>query len=90
MALLDEVKSRLGITGDYHDATLEAYASDVKEYLVSAGVPFSIVESEAAYGCIARGVADLWNYGSGDGRLSPVFYERVIQMAYQEAERCPR
>lgn len=86
MALVDEIKTRLGITGDYHDATLQAYASDVKQYLISAGVPSSVVESEEAYGCISRGVADLWNYGAGDGRFSPVFYERVIQMAYRQVE----
>ena len=84
MAIVDEVKTRLGITGDFLDATLEAYAADVKEYLTSAGVPLAVVESEAAYGCIAKGVSDLWNYGSGEGRFSPQFYERVIQMAYME------
>jgi len=86
MTALDEVKTRLGITGDYHDGLIQAYIDDVKAYLLSAGVPSDTVESEDAYGCISRGVSDLWNYGAGEGKLSKVFYERVIQMAYQDED----
>lgn len=84
--LLDEIKTRLGITGDYHDSLLLAYASDVKAFMVSGGVDSSIVDSSDAVGCIARGVADLWNYGAGDGKFSQVFYQRVIQLATSEVE----
>ena len=82
--LLDEIKARLGITGDYHDTLLLAYANDVKEFMVSGGVDSSIVESSESVGCIARGVADLWNYGAGDGKFSQVFLMRVIQLATSE------
>jgi len=83
MSVLDEVKTRLGISGDFHDELLTSYISDVKVYLASAGVPSAVIESADAYGCIARGVADLWNYGAGDGKFSEVFRERAVQMAYE-------
>lgn len=79
--IVSECKARLGITGDYHDATLAAYAEDVKEFLLDAGVPEEIVSGEEAIGCIARGVADLWNYGAGEASLSSAFLQRAIQLA---------
>ena len=82
--LREEIKTRLLITGEYHDRMIDALAQDVKDYLTSAGAD---VESEAAVGVIARGVADLWNVGAGDGRFSEVFYQRVGQLAI-EKEAC--
>lgn len=79
--MVRQIKQRLGITGTYHDTTLLRLADDVKAYMVSGGVKNKLVNSEASIGCIARGVADLWNYGAGDGRFSEVFYQRVIQLA---------
>lgn len=79
--VLTDVKSALGITGSYQDSTLNVYINDVKEYLKKAGVSDDVINSQASAGAIARGVADLWNYGSGDGKLSPYFYERVIQLS---------
>lgn len=79
--LLQEIKYRLGITGDYHDNLLKSLARDVKEYLCDGGVSSKVVESKASVGVIARGVADLWNYGSGDGNFSEVFYQRAIQLS---------
>lgn len=79
--MLNAIKTRLGITGKYHDDTLLALAEDVKAIMVSGGVTNNIVNSEASIGCVARGVADLWNYGAGDGKFSDVFYKRVIQLA---------
>ncbi len=78
--LLTKIKNGLGITGDFQDATLTVYVDDVKAFMISAGVPESVVESEAAVGCIMRGVADLWNYGSGSAKLSEYFKMRLIQM----------
>lgn len=80
--ILEEVKTRLAITGTYHDALLSAYIADVKAYLTSAGVN---AEAEKAVGVIARGVADLWNFGSGEGKFSTIFYERVSQLAIEKA-----
>lgn len=79
--MLTSVKSALGITGDYQDGTLNVYIDEVNEYLKSAGVPSTVIGTKASAGVVARGVADLWNYGAGEGKLSPYFYERVIQLA---------
>lgn len=83
---LAETKARLGIVGEYHDATLSGYIVDVKAYLYDAGVPAEALESEEAVGIVARGVADLWSYGSGEGAFSPVFYQRAVQMAVRRPE----
>lgn len=77
MTMLDDVKAALGITGDYQDATLSAYIAEVEAFLVDAGVPASCQTS----GIIARGVADLWNYGAGEGKLSNYFMMRATQLA---------
>ena len=80
--LLTKVKSALGITGEYQDATLNIYIDEVKAYMVSAGVPENVVNSNDSAGVIARGVTDLWNYNGGAGKLSEYFYQRVSQLSY--------
>lgn len=82
--VLDSVKSALGITGNYQDATLKVYIDEVKAYMISAGVNEALVNSDASAGIISRGVTDLWSYGSGNGKLSEYFYQRVSQMALEE------
>lgn len=84
--VLTKVKNALGITGDYQDATLTVYMDEVKAYMLDAGVPESITESDASAGVIARGVTDLWNYGTGTGKLSEYFYQRVSQLALSDEE----
>lgn len=84
--LLAKLKSGLGITGTYQDDTLQVYIDEIKAYLASAGVKQSVIESEAAVGCIIRGVADLWNYGSGNANLSPYFVQRMIQLSMKQGE----
>lgn len=86
MDLLQEIKNRLSITGDFHNELLNGYATDTKEYLLSAGVKKEVVESAKSIGVIARGVADLWNFGSGDGKFSEVFYQRAIQLTFEDVE----
>lgn len=81
--LLSEVKKRLGITGEYQDDTLTGYIDDVKNFLTDAGVPATVINSNASVGVITRGVADTWNYGSGDGEFSQMFYQRLEQLRYQ-------
>lgn len=78
--LVDEIKTRLGITGSYHDALLSAYVDDVKAFLVSGGVAELVIESDKSTGVIARGVADLWNFGAGDGKFSEMFFQRMTQL----------
>lgn len=84
--LLIKVKKGLGITGDYQDDTLKIYIDEAKQYMLSAGVPKSVVDSSASVGTIIRGVSDLWDYGSGSTGLSPYFIERCIQLREKEGE----
>lgn len=77
---LSQVKDALGITGDYLDKTLQPYLEDVEDYIKGAGVS----ESNITIGILARGVSDLWNYGTGEGKLSPYFMQRVTQLKYKK------
>lgn len=77
MAVLDDVKNALGVTGSYQDATLQSYIDEVTAFLEDAGVASKNITS----GVIARGVADLWNYGAGEGKLSQYFMMRASQLA---------
>lgn len=81
--LLNKVKQGLGITGDYQNDTIKLYIDEVKNYMASAGVPKSIIDSSVSIGTIIRGVSDLWDYGSGSTGLSPYFKERCIQLRMQ-------
>ena len=84
--LLKKVKVGLGITGEYQDEALQFYIDEVKEFMRQAGVDQSVIDGSSAVGVIMRGVADLWNYGSGSVKLSDYFVQRVIQLTKQEAE----
>lgn len=76
--MLETVKNLLGISGTYQDATLTAYINEVMSFLTDAGVK----STKITPGIVARGVADLWNYGSGDGKLSEYFMQRAAQLSY--------
>lgn len=78
--LLTQVKSAMGISGNYQDATLTVYVNDVKGVLADAGVPQDVIESDVAVGCIVRGVIDMWNYGSGSAKMSDLFIKRMLQL----------
>ena len=79
-ATLQDVKKALGITGEYQDNTLQVYFDEVVAFLVDAGVARSNITS----GIVARGVADLWNYGSGNGKLSSYFMQRAAQLSLKK------
>ena len=79
--ILTKVKSGLMITGNLFDDVLKLHITDVKSYMKNAGVPERVVDAEESVGAILRGVADLWNNGSGDVKFSPFFYDRVSQLA---------
>ena len=79
--ILGKVKQGLGIVGDFQDATLSVYIEDVKAFMLAAGVSQEVANSSASVGCILRGVADLWNYGSGSVGFSDYFKMRVTQLA---------
>ena len=74
---IESVKTSIGITGDYQDETIRNWIGEVVAFLTDAGVK----ESNITTGIVARGVLDLWNYGSGDGRLSEYFMQRAAQLA---------
>lgn len=79
MPTLANVKTALGITGNYQDGTLQIYFDEVVAFLTDAGVAESLITD----GIVARGVADLWNYGAGEGKLSEYFMQRATQLAYK-------
>ena len=79
MNLLDEVKKRLLITGEFHDGLLLSLIEDVKQYLISAGVEITVVNSKRAIGCISKGVADLFN----NNEFSDFFRQRAIQLTFE-------
>lgn len=82
--LLEKVKKALGIGGTYHDDTLTIYIDEVKSFMSFAGISDLTINSNIAVGVICRGVADLWNYGSGNTELSDYFKQRVAQLALSE------
>lgn len=84
--LLKKIKAGLGITGDYQDEALRFYIDEVKGFMRSAGVAQSVIDSSEAVGAIMRGVADLWNYGSGSVKLSEYTIQRIIQLAIKTQE----
>lgn len=81
----EKVKTMLLISGTYHDAMIDLYISEVIDFAKNAGVPAAVLSSEKIIGLAARGVADLWNYGAGDGKLSEYFMQRCIQLAAEGA-----
>ena len=80
---LENIKKMLGITGSYQDDILGGYAEEAIAYMVDAGIDEDTARGEKAVGVVARGVSDLWNYGSGETHLSDYFRERVVQLAYK-------
>lgn len=77
MVILADVKDALGITGDFQDNTLQIYFDETIDFLKDAGVKYQNITT----GIVARGVADLWNYGGAEGKLSPYFIQRATQLA---------
>lgn len=80
--MLEDVKTLLGITGNYQDTTLQGYIDEVEAFLIDGGV----LETNITAGIVARGVSDLWNYGSGEGKLSPYFIQRASQLALKRSD----
>lgn len=79
LSMLTKVKNALGITGDYLNDTLSEYIDEVTAFLTDAGIPAQNITA----GIVARGVSDLWNYGSGEGKLSEYFMQRATQLSYK-------
>ena len=79
MTTLQGVKAATGITGEYQDDTIQEWIDEVVAFLKDAGVR----EANITDGIVARGVLDLWNYGSGEGKLSEYFLQRAAQLSYK-------
>ena len=79
MNFLTNVKNALGITGSYMDKTLTVWIDETVAFLTDAGVSAENITP----GIVSRGVADLWNYGSGDGKFSTYFMQRATQLSYK-------
>lgn len=77
MIAISDVKAALSITGDFQDDTITLWVDEVIDFLRDAGVK----EHNITVGIVAKGVTDLWNYGSGEGKLSQYFKERATQLA---------
>lgn len=75
--MIENVKKALGITGDYLDETLNIYIQEVTDFARNAGVK----AEDISVGLVARGVSDLWNYGTGEGKLSDYFIQRCKQLS---------
>ena len=78
--MLEKVKKGLGVTGEYQDDTISEYVDEVTEFLRDAGVK----DKNVTPGIVIRGVADLWNYGSGAGKLSEYFMQRATQLSFKD------
>ncbi len=80
--MLEHVKASLGQAGnDYINPVLQPYIDEVREFLHDAGIPETVTNTRPFGGIVARGVADLWNFGAGDADLSPYFRMRAAQLA---------
>lgn len=77
--MLAGVKNALGIQGNYLDNTITEYITEIITFLTDAGV----ANNNITVGIVARGVSDLWNYGSGEGKLSEYFMQRATQLSYK-------
>lgn len=75
--MLEDVKTLLGIIGDYQDAVVQAYIDEVIAFMVDSGVH----QDKITPGIVARGVSDLWDLGAGSGKLSDYFIKRTTQLA---------
>ena len=78
--LLEMIKHDNQLFGTQHDMTLTIKIETIKGYLRSAGVSEAVIGSTLAVGVISRGVMDIWNYGNGDTKLSPFYYELADQL----------
>lgn len=82
--LLEEVKKTNNITGNFHDARVMGYIGDVKRFMLQAGVPAAVLDTDKVVGLIAMAVDSLMETGA----LSAYVQQRIIQenLTPEEAE----
>lgn len=74
--LLARVKTARNETGEFHDGRISIFIDEVKQYLLGAGVPAAVLETDAVVGIVAIGVDNLME----EGALSDYFKQRAIQL----------
>lgn len=74
--LLKKVKEARNETGTFHDKRIGIYIDEVKQYLLGAGVPAAVLDTDAVVGIVAIGVDNLME----EGVLSDYFRQRAIQL----------
>ena len=70
MAILDDVKSALGINDNTQDTDISNKILAVKQL---ADLPDDIINTELGNALIIIGVTDLWNMNSGEIKFSPAY-----------------
>lgn len=74
---LENVMVAMGQSGnEFLVPQIQPYYDEVIAFLVDSGVP----RAKITVGVVACGVSDLWNYGAGNGKLSPYFLQRAAQL----------
>lgn len=84
--LFERVKKAMGIMTLYQDDQIKPFFDDTIEFLKSGGADENVIFKDTSVGIIARGVSDLWNYGSGGTELSPYFIKRAIQLCSEKGD----
>lgn len=83
--ILIRVKTQMNMQdNDYQDETIKGWISIVKEFMLGAGVPQEVIDSDRSIGAITLGVIDLWDFGSGTGTLSQRFQWFLNQLRVGE------
>lgn len=86
---IDEIAVKVSLllqrsTDESFLSVLPLYCTEAQQVIKNAGVKDTVAESAKAVGVIARGVLDLWNFGAGEGKFSPLFFQLVEQLKYDD------
>ena len=81
--LLERVKEARNETGTFHDNRIRIYINEIMQYLLDAGVPAAVLETEEVVGVVAIGVDDLME----EKKLSEYFKQRAIQLRNKPAPK---
>lgn len=81
--LLERVKEARNETGTFHDNRTRIYINEIMQYLLDAGVPAAVLETDAVVGVVAIGVDNLME----EGALSDYFKQRAIQLRNKPAPK---
>lgn len=79
MSHFEKVLEAAGFT-EYHKQSVQPYYEDGKDFLLDAGVPKEVVESDKSIGCLARYILDTYNLNGAAVDLSPFFFRRLKQL----------